>query len=356
MSTKNSMIISYDILCGGSELNALKITKYVKNNYYWVSLGLKRNLREFKSKNIKRFYFLNLNTFKLFYVLKKIIKIVKNRNVTTIYAIGLYPGLIASLIKIFLNVKIIITKRNQISLFEKIKYFPLISFMDYMSDIIETNSISIFNNFKDKFFLKKKITFTNNIIEKHIYSGQKKFLIDRKKKKNLKIIGMALNIRPVKDPILIKKIIDIILKKNSFIFVVVGRDKDNFWKKIVKKNHNKIYWFNSFPQNKMKNFYNTIDMLLITSKSEGSPNIIPEAFSNRVPVATVPILGIKGLVINKFNGSISKNRNPEELEKSIIYIKNNLSKLKKNSKLFFDKNYNFIKTVKKISKYIWKKF
>ena len=352
MFIKNSMIISYDILNGGSELNALKITKYVKSNYYWVSLGSKRNLKEFKSKNIKKFYFLNLNTLKLFYFLKKINGIVKDRNVTTIYAIGLYPGLIASLIKIFLNVKIIITKRNQISLLEKFKYFPFIFFMNHMSNIIETNSISIFNNFKKKFFLKKKIIFINNIIEKHIFSGKKKFLVDRKKKKNLKIVGMALNIRPVKDPILIKNIIDIILKKNSFIFVVVGRDKKNFWKKIVKKNPNKIFWFNSFPQNKMKNFYNTIDILLITSKSEGSPNIIPEAFSNGVPVVTVPIPGIEGLVINKLNGSISKNRNPEELEKSIIYVKNNLPKLKKNSKLFFNKNYNFIKTVKKISKYI----
>lgn len=352
MSHKNSIIISYDILNGGSELNALKITKYIKNNYYWISLGSNRNLKEFKSKNIKKFYFLNLNTFKLYYLLKKIIEIVKYKNITVIYAIGLYPGLIASLVKIFLKVKIIITKRNQISLFDKLKYFPFLFFMDHMSDIIETNSRPIFNNLKKNFFLKKKIRCTNNIIEKHIYSGHKKFLVDRKKKKNLKVIGMALNIRPVKDPILIKNIIDIILKKNSFIFLVVGRDRDNFWKKIVKKNQNKIYWFNSLPQNKMKNFYNTIDMLLITSKSEGSPNIIPEAFSNGVPVVTVPIVAIEGLVINKVNGSISQNRNPKELEKSIIYVKNNLPKLKKNSKSFFNKNYNFINTIKKISKYI----
>lgn len=346
------MIISYDILNGGSELNALKITKYVENNYYWVSLSSKKNLKEFKSKNIKKFYFLNLNTFKLFYFLKKINEIVKDKNVTTIYAIGLYPGLIASLVKIFFKVKIVITKRNQISLFDKLKYFPFLLFMNYMSNIIETNSLSIFNNFKKNFFFRKKIRYTNNIIEKQIYSGKKKFIVDRKNKKNFKIIGMALNIRPVKDPTLIKNVIDIILKKNLFIFVVVGRDKNNFWKKISKKYQQRIYWFNSFPQNKMKNFYNTIDMLLITSKSEGSPNIIPEAFSNGVPVVTVPILGIKGLVINKVNGSISKNRNPEELKKNIIYVKNNLPKLKKNSKHFFNKNFNFKKNIKKISKYL----
>ena len=102
----------------------------------------------------------------------------------------------------------------------------------------------------------------------------------------------------------------------------------------------------------MINFYKTIDILVITSKSEGSPNIVPEAFANGVPVATVPISSIKGIVINKFNGSISKNRNPHELVKSIIYINNNLERLKRNSKLFFDKKFIFKKTIKKISKYI----
>ena len=190
------------------------------------------------------------------------------------------------------------------------KYFPALLFMNSMSDIIETNSLSIFNKFKNNKFLKKKVVFTNNIIEKKIYNGHKSSLFDKKTTKKIKIIGMALNIRPVKDPLLIKKIIDIVLNEKLFKFLVVGRDKDNFWKKIVRKHKNKIFWQNSLPPKKMKNFYNTIDILLITSKSEGSPNIIPEAFANKVPVATVPIPAIEGIVINKLNGSISKNRNP----------------------------------------------
>jgi glycosyltransferase involved in cell wall biosynthesis len=352
MKRNQTMIITYEILSGGSELNALKITKYIQNNYFWISLGSKRSLKEFKNKNIKKFYFLNFNILKLLSSIKKINKIIKKKKISTIYAIGLYPGLIASVVKIFCRVKIITTKRNEMNFFNRIKYFPVLLFMNYMSDIIETNSLSIFNKFKHNKFLKKKVIFTNNIIEKEIYTGHKTFLLDKKRSKNIKIIGMALNIRPVKDPLLIKKIIDIILNEKLFKFFIVGRDKDNFWKKIVRKHNNKIYWKNSLPTKQMKNFYNTIDMLLITSKSEGSPNIIPEAFANKVPVATVPISAIKGIVINKFNGSISKNRNPHELVKSIIYIKNNLEKLKRNSKLFFEEKFIFKKTIKKISKYI----
>ena len=129
--------------------------------------------------------------------------------------------------------------------FNRIKYFPVLLFMNYMSDIIETNSLSIFNKFKHNKFLKKKVIFTNNIIEKEIYTGHKTFLLDKKRSKNIKIIGMALNIRPVKDPLLIKKIIDIILNEKLFKFFIVGRDKDNFWKKIVRKHKNKIFWQNS---------------------------------------------------------------------------------------------------------------
>lgn len=352
MKRNQTMIITYEILSGGSELNALKITKYIQNNYFWISLGSKRSLKEFKNKNIKKFYFLNFNILKLLSSIKKINKIIKKKKISTIYAIGLYPGFIASIVKIFCKIKIITTKRNEISFFNRIKYFPVLVFMNFMSDIIETNSLSIFNKFKHNKFLKKKVVLTNNIIEKKIYEGHKTFLFNKKRTKNIKIIGMALNIRPVKDPLLIKKIIDIILKEKLFKFLVVGRDKDNFWKKIVRKHKNKIYWKNSLPTKQMKNFYNTIDMLLITSKSEGSPNIIPEAFANKVPVATVPIAAIEGIVINKLNGSISKNRNPEEVVKSIVYIKDNLKRLKKNSKIFFDKKFVFNKTIKKISNYL----
>ena len=229
------MIITYEILSGGSELNALKITKYIQNNYFWISLGSKRSTKEFKNKNIKKFYFLNFNILKLLLSIKKIKDIIKKKNISTIYAIGLYPGFIASLVKIFCRVKIITTKRNEMSFFSRIKYFPALLFMNSMSDIIETNSLSIFNKFKNNKFLKKKVVFSNNIIEKKIYNGHKSSLFDKKTTKKIKIIGMALNIRPVKDPLLIKKIIDITLKEKLFKFLVVGRDKDKFWKKIVKK-------------------------------------------------------------------------------------------------------------------------
>ena len=79
MTCKQTMIITYEILSGGSELNALKITRHLKNNYFWISLGPKRSLNEFKNKNIKNFYFLNFNILRCLTSIKKIIKIIKQK-------------------------------------------------------------------------------------------------------------------------------------------------------------------------------------------------------------------------------------------------------------------------------------
>ena len=162
---------------------------------------------------------------------------------------------------------------------------------------------------------------------------------------------MALNIRPIKDPTLISNIINKIIKSKRFIFVIVGRDNNNFWKYYKKKHKNNIFWFKSLKQEKMKNFYKTIDILLITSKSEGSPNIVPEAFSNNVPVVSVPIVAMKGLVKHNYNGLISKNRSADEVVKCIFQARKDLKRLSINSKIFFKKKFILKKTIRKISSY-----
>ena len=63
---KNVCIITYDILAGGSELNAKKIIKYIDNNYYWISI--KKNI--IFIYRIKRIKFLNFRVFKISSILK----------------------------------------------------------------------------------------------------------------------------------------------------------------------------------------------------------------------------------------------------------------------------------------------
>jgi len=350
MAKKNVMIISYDLISGGSELNAYKITKYIPNNYFWVSLGKVRKTSLFDNKNIKKFFFLNHSFFKFFQSLIILKNIIKKNKVSTIYSLGLYPNLLSCIVSLLTNVKVIITRRNEISNKNKIIYLFHHLVIIYLSDLIETNSKFIYEKSKKNFFLKKKIIYNKNLIEPHIYAGTRAKLL--KRKKNTKIIGYSGNLRPVKDPELLKNTLNLILKNKNNLIVIVGRDYKNYFKDLKKKYKKRIFWLKFLPRNKMKKFYNSIDLLLLTSKSEGSPNVVAESFSNGVPVVTVPLNGIKGLIIDSYNGKISKNRNLSEIYNSFLYVNKNLIKLSRNSKKFFNSNFHFRNTLLKISKYL----
>ena len=65
-------------------------------------------------------------------------------------------------------------------------------------------------------------------------------------------------------------------------------------------------------------FYNSIDLLLMTSKSEGSPNVVLEAQSNGVPTVSVPIDANEGIIKNNYNGVIINNRDPNSFFNGVI--------------------------------------
>lgn len=344
---KNVCIISYDLISGGSELNAKKIINHIENNYFWVSLSRKKKKEFLKIKNLKKTFFLNFTITRFFTALLNLEKFIQKNKIDIIYAIGLYPSVLASILKFKYKFKLIITRRGVINLLEFLKYFYFFIFIYFSTDKIETNSKKIFNRFKLNFFLKNKVYLTNNFVEDRIFKGPYKKIIENKKT----ILGFALNIRPVKDPKLIKQIIEVVHKNTNFKFLVVGRDKDNFWNNLSKKYKKRVIWFNSLNHNKLINFYKTIDFLLITSKSEGSPNTVVEAMSNSKSTISVPIGATDGLIINNYNGIISENRSPDKFFKAIIKANKNKNRLSKNSKLFFQKNFNLEKNINKLKEY-----
>lgn len=341
---KNFCIISYDLISGGSELNAKKIINHIDNNYFWVSLGNKDKKKILKVNKLKKKIFLNFKMSNLFNILKNLNEFIKKNKITIIYAIGMYPSLLASILRFKHRFKLIITRRGVIDTFSMFKYFFLFAFIYFRTDKIETNSRSIFNKFKKSFFFKKKIYLINNLVEKKIFKGPYKRII----KKKSTTLGFALNVRPVKDPSLIKEIVKIVCNNTDYKFLVVGRDSNNFWKELSSKYKKRLIWLDALNYEKMINFYNSIDFLLMTSKSEGSPNIIVEALSNGVPTVSVPIKANDGLIINNYNGIISESRSPNEFFNAILKAKKHKKKLSKNSKFFFKKNFNLEKNIKKL--------
>ena len=341
---KNFCIISYDLISGGSELNAKKIINHIDNNYFWVSLGNKDKKKILKINKLKKKIFLNFKISNFFNILRNLNTFIRKNKITIIYAIGMYPSLLASILKFQHKFKLIITRRGVINKLNMIKYFFIFAFIYFRADKIETNSRSIFIKFKRSIFFNKKIYLINNLVEKKIFKGSYKRIVEKK----TIILGFAMNIRPVKDPILIKKIIEIVCNNTDYKFLIVGRDNNNFWKELSSKYKKRLIWLDTLNYEKMINFYKSIDFLLMTSKSEGSPNTIVEALSNGVPTVSVPIEANDGLIIDNYNGIISINRSPEEFFNAILKAEKFKKKLSKNSKFFFKKNFDLGKNIKKL--------
>lgn len=344
---KNILIFSYKEMIGGSELNALKLSRFIKHNFFWLTVEKHRNIFFRNFKTILRFYSLKKNNpinfiLNLFFIFT----IVKKHKINTIYAIGFLPSLYSSIIKIFLKINLVTTKRGKGNEVKK-KFFIFSQIINILSDTIETNSYTIFKQIKKSFFVKKKIVLVENIIPQYIYKTQNK-------KKNTNItIGILSNLRPIKNPNLIKNLIEkICLPTNKVNFKIIGRDYLKTYSYVSNKFKNKINWKKHINNEKINSFYQSIDILLITSLYESSPNVIYEAFSNGVPVVSTPNEGSKFLIRQYYNGYISKDFNSRSLIKGINKVKSNLDYFSQNAKKTFDKNYSFEKNIKKITKYL----
>ena len=112
--------------------------------------------------------------------------------------------------------------------------------------------------------------------------------------------------------------INIICKKTNYKFLIAGRDKNNFWFNLAKKYPKNLKYLNFIDPKKMFFFYNSIDLLLMTSKSEGSPNVVLEAQSNGVPTVSVPLDANEGIIKNNYNGVIINNRDPNKFFNGVI--------------------------------------
>lgn len=78
----------------------------------------------------------------------------------------------------------------------------------------------------------------------------------------------------------------------------------------------------------IKNFYPKIDLLLLTSKLEGLPMTILEAFSLGIPVVSTSAGGIKEIVLNGVNGYMVTSEK-EDISDRIVQLSNDQKLLEK---------------------------
>ena len=140
----------------------------------------------------------------------------------------------------------------------------------------------------------------------------------------------------------------IIKNYNNVYLYMAGKDINSQNKELTSYSNNlkiekKVFFLND--QKSLLEFYNGIDLLILTSHSESFPNVIAESMLCSTPVLSSDA-GCSKIIINKYGFILGKNDHQsifKNLNKIIIFFMNNKSKwrfLKKKSRLQIKKNFS----------------
>ena len=355
---------------GGAEGNLYRLCTYHKKKYNnkikiiiitLINGGFYED--ELKKKGVK-IYSLNINPEKKFFSLvKKILKfrkLIKNQKpniiqswmyhsnfLTLFIQKKFYDGLFWNIRHAELNSKI----SKKLTIFLSIICGMFSKFIPKKIIYCSERSINFHENkyFYDK---DKSILIYNGYSEKDYYPSKYLYTTFRKKNKINKtdiVLGYAGRYAKQKNILSLLYAFSKIIKKHNNIYLyMAGKNINSQNKEFVKhiknlKLKNKIVLLSE--QKKLLEFYNGIDLLILTSTSESFPNVIPESMLCSTPVLSTnsgcaeKIIGKYGFIIsNNDKQSISKKL--DKVLKFYIYKKKDWRLLQKNSSAQIKKNFS----------------
>ena len=236
-------------------------------------------------------------------------------------------------------------EQKNLKKFKIIKKFSLIVYK--LADIIITFSTN------NKKYLTKFLNKKNVYVIYNNFEIRKKIIRDKNKKKfNIFFIGRLVD---DKNPLFfVKNLIDL-KKKFPFKTYVVGKGK-------LSQNIKNIYKLNpdfgnyyGYKTNPFDRYFNKIDIFCITSKYDGTPNVLGEALSHGIPILAPRNVGLSNLILkNGLYGFLYKPGNNNSFKFKIESIMNNYNKALKKASLgrFSLDRFNQKKTLKKLNKII----
>ena len=237
----------------------------------------------------------------------------------------------------------------------------LFNIMLRIPKIIIVNSVKFKNEIKKKFGINSLCIYNpldkSNIIKKSKEKVKIEFF--DKEKKPLKIIFVG-RLVDQKDPLTFLRSLVIIKKKINFKSLILGRGilKKNMLTFIKENNLTNYVKIINFQNNPYK-YISRSDLLVLTSKFEGLPNVLLEAQALKKPIISSNCpTGPSEILLNGKCGSLFKIGNHYELANKIIYFYNSKKIFKKKIKLGyknlfrFDYNENLNKYFQTIKKYL----
>ena len=326
---KNIIFFCPSMEDGGVEKNLFLIANKLSNNFKISVITANKDKKQNFSKKIKFISpkYINLNNvhrlIKSFYCFFLIINNCQNKNNVLIsFESNIFAIIAAKLINVKVIVRSNASPKGYLSNFLKSQIFK---FFFRLADIILVNS-SEFKKQIDKFFnIKSKIIY-NSILDKKTQSklSSKNFKKYKLKNNCYKIVVIGRLVYQ-KDQITILKALNVLKTKLDFFTLIIGKgDKENDLKKFCVLNNlsDKVkflgYKRNIYPYLKWSN------LLVLSSKYEGSPNVLIEAISMRkIVISSDCPTGPKEILKNGKAGYLFKTSDFKDLAKKIFFSFNN---------------------------------
>ena len=209
-----------------------------------------------------------------------------------------------------------------------------------------TDLVITFSN-ENKLYLKKKIKVKNvKVIYNYFpqYNGFKKV----KKIYNVFFIGRLV---PDKDPIFFLKNCMSLSQKIKFNIGIVGKGTCyKMLKSISEKNKSNIKIY-GYLENALKKLNQKIDIMCITSKFDGTPNILGESVAYKIPCIAPKGVGLSNLILlNGEGGYLYKPGSNKDFKNKLSSILLNYNGAIVKSKKAYKKlkRFNFDNTLKKL--------
>lgn len=130
-----------------------------------------------------------------------------------------------------------------------------------------------------------------------------------------------------------------IKKRTDFFFIQIGTFTDrteNLKNRIKELNLENHIVFLGYTPN-ASHFIPQFDALIMTSQSEGIPQVIFESFYHKTPVISTNVGGIPEIIEDKVNGLLAPKHKPELLSEKIIYLFEKETSIDQFTSISFDK-------------------
>ena len=185
------------------------------------------------------------------------------------------------------------------------------TFFLHFSNKVLIYSRKNYNYFKKTYKLKNLELVRN-------YFPKKNYRIGSKNIKNIFFIGRLVN---SKDPYFFLEGCNLARKSNKFNINIVGEGPDK--KKLIKfsKYNNLNVKFYGYVDNPFQVFKNKIDLFCLTSKYDGTPNVLGEAISYGIPCLAPKNVGLSNeLLMNGKGGYLYSSNQLLSFKKNLLNI------------------------------------